>query len=95
MVVPAGSVEKFPPIDKLIPTGPGTMPPAGYVVNPRYLASFADIQDAVGGDANHGIRLTMWGASVDGQMHEPLLFDGYGGTRYVIMPMRDSFRESD
>jgi hypothetical protein len=93
MVVQAGCIEDYPPFDRAMPKGPGKSPPTGYVVNPRYLASIADIQDVVNDGEQHGIRLTMWGGPVDGPMHEPMLFEGYGGTRYVIMPMRDSFRD--
>lgn len=94
MVVPAGRIEDYPPFDRAMPKGPGKSPPTGYVVNPRYLASIADIQDVVNDGEQHGIRLTMWGApDKNGNVHEPMLFEGYGGTRYVIMPMRDSFKD--
>jgi hypothetical protein len=94
MVVPAGRIEDYPPFDRAMPKGPGKSPPAGCVVNPRYLAAIADIQDVVQGDERHGIRLTMWGdPDKNGNVHEPMLFEGYGGTRYVIMPMRDSFKD--
>lgn len=94
MVVPAGRIEDYPPLDKVMPKGAGKTPPDGYVIDPRYLAAIADIQDVVNGVAQSGIRLTMWGESDSkGNKHQPMLFEGYGGTRYVIMPMRDSFRD--
>ncbi len=90
--IPAGRIEDFRPIDQVLPKRTPTTPPNGVVVDPRYIALIADVQDVV--DRAHGkrgIKLTSWGdPDENGDRHEPLLIEGGGGTRYIIMPMRDT-----
>ncbi len=69
------------------------MPPDGYVIDPNFIAAIADVQRVIDRDEWRGVRLTSWeDAGVDGKRTGVLMFEGNGGTRYLIMPMRDTIQ---
>lgn len=92
MSVSAGPIDKFPDVDKSMPKISASTPPLGYVFNPAYLVAMAEIQEVLSRDGgNRGVRLAAWGEAEDrGTPTQAALFEGHGGVRYVIMPMRDS-----
>lgn len=84
MLVPLRDAGKFPPVDKVMPKGPGGAL-VSYGFDPRYLAAIAEVQEAAGaGPESHGVRVTGWSDDALGAM----LFDGFDCIRYVIMPTR-------
>lgn len=96
MLVPAGPIEKYPSIATIaaaMPTGTKSMPPDGYTIDPDYVAAIADVQRAIDQDELRGVRLTAWSdADDEGKRTGVMLFEGGGGTRYLIMPMRDTIQ---
>lgn len=86
LVVPVCDASVFPVYDQVMPRGPRpSTAPDGYGFDPKYLAEIYEVQKAAGAaDGYHGVRVTGW--SVDGL--GAMLFEGYRGIRYVIMPVR-------
>lgn len=91
--VPLDDLTRFPdtkPVDGS-QSCEGTVPPAGYHVDPRYLADMALVHGAncrgrpgTGDTLSLGVKLVSWEAGKLG----PLVFKNANGVRFVIMPIR-------
>lgn len=75
----------FPNMDLVMPNERPDKSPDGYGFNPKYLAAIAEVEHAAGArDGCNIVKVTGWSADALGGM----LFEGYRGIRYVIMPGR-------
>jgi hypothetical protein len=80
-----GDSALFPPYDQVMPKERAEGAPDGYGFDPKYLAAIHEVQVAAGaGPGMVGVRVTGWSSDGLGAM----LFLGYMGIRYVIMPVR-------
>lgn len=85
VTAPAGDPTTFPPIDQVMPKERPESRPDGYGFNPKYLAAIDDVETAAGAaPGQRGVKITGWSADGFG----PMLFEGYMGIRYVVMPVR-------
>lgn len=85
VLVPLGNHSKFPPYEKAIPKpDPKAPSPDGHFFNSSYLAAIDEVHVACGGGSQCGIRVVAWARDRLGGM----LFEGAGGSQFVIMPMR-------
>lgn len=75
-----------PPIDELcdwLAAHSPSVPPAGIAFNPKYLAAVHEIVQVI--EPGAGVIVKHWGGLLD-----PTLYEGPAGSRFVIMPMRQS-----
>jgi hypothetical protein len=80
-----GDVGACPPYDKAMPTEHPDKSPDGYGFKPQYLAAIHEVEVAAGVEpGQRGVTITGWSSDGLGAM----LFEGYRGIRYVIMPVR-------
>jgi hypothetical protein len=80
-----GDVGAYPPSNKAMPTERPDRHPDGYRFNPQYLAGIHEVEVAAGVEpGQRGVTITGWSSDGLGAM----LFEGYRGIRYVIMPVR-------
>lgn len=85
LVVRASDSSKFPPYEQVMPKERPNKAPDGYGFNPKYLAAIHEIEEALGvSPGRSGVKVTGWSSDGLGAM----LFEGYQGARYVIMPVR-------
>lgn len=65
--------------------------PDGHVFNPALLAAIGEVHNAArDGGGELGVKLAKWGApDGNGDLLEPVVLTGAGGTRFVVMPMRE------
>lgn len=90
LVVPYRAPEQYPPYEQVIPKhDPAAPAPHGYILDPRFLAAIAEVNAAVAPNAQRGVKVVAWSPTdADGQMLGAMLFEGYEGVRFVVMPMR-------
>jgi hypothetical protein len=90
VTVPARNPESFPPWSQVIPkVDQDAKAPHGYILDPRYLAAIAEVNTALAPHAQRGVRVVAWSPTdEDGQQLGAMLFEGYEGVRFVVMPMR-------
>jgi len=90
LVVPTRDPAQYPPYDQVVPkVDPKANAPHGYILNPRYLAAIAEVNDAVAPSTQCGIRVVAWSPSdANGQQLGAMLFEGHEGVQFVVMPMR-------
>lgn len=90
LIVPARDPGQYPPYEQAVPkVDPKAKTPHGYALDPRYLAAIAEVSAAVAPNAQRGVRVVAWSPiDADGQQLGAMLFEGYEGVRFVVMPMR-------
>lgn len=82
---PSADHTMYPPYHQVMPNERPERHPDGYGFSPRYLAAIHEVESAAGAlEGGNGLRVTGWSADGLG----PMLFEGYKGIRYVVMPMR-------
>lgn len=85
MNVPAADASSFPPYDQVMPKERPETAPDGYAFDPRYLAAIHEVEQAAGArNGSNGLKITGWSADGLGAM----LFEGFEGIRYVVMPVK-------
>lgn len=84
MAVPTRAASTYPPIEQVMPKGRPSTLPDPYGFNPEYLGAIHEIQSAFDSDVSaRGVKIAAWGGQLDA-----MLFTGFGGVRFVIMPVR-------
>lgn len=84
MAVPTRDASNYPPIEQVMPKERPSTLPDPYGFNPRYLGAIHEIQAALTPNVgDQGVKIAAWGGQLDA-----MLFTGFGGVRFVIMPVR-------
>lgn len=91
VIVPAADTDKFPPYEQVVRDSERTRSesPAGYAINPRYLAAIAEVNEATCdadgiASSDRGVKVTAWSEDRLGAM----VFVNQVGVKFLVMPMR-------
>jgi hypothetical protein len=85
MVVEETDLRMFPPIEEVMPRERRS-PPDGIGFNPRYLAGIDEVVSVLTDEPTHrSVQVTSHGHPLD-----PTLFEGPGGSRFVVMPTKQT-----